>query len=222
MPARGRLDGRRRGVNRCKSVSLSLPITLAGAILSGGRACRYGGAAKGMLQLAGGRTIIDHLADQVRRAGIDQIVLVANDPAPYEACGLEIIPDLHPHEGPLAGVEAALDHYAGRFDAVLVLPCDVPGLTADEITALRSALERSGAPVVTAATGDDEWHPLCALVRTTVLPAVSNAVRNGRRKVTELWRRLGAEVCHFDSESAFCNVNSPEDLSRWQQMESQR
>ncbi|MCJ7823149.1 MAG: NTP transferase domain-containing protein, partial [Armatimonadetes bacterium] len=109
----------------------------------------------------------------------------------------------------------ALVHYAGRCEAVLVLPCDLPGITDREVCALQAAFAESRSPAVVAATGDGFWHPLCAIARVDLLPAVSRTLDAGRNGVYRLWREVGATPVYFDDAAPFFNVNTPADLDRW-------
>jgi molybdopterin-guanine dinucleotide biosynthesis protein A len=188
---------------------------IAAAILAGGRASRFSGCPKGLLELPGGGSIIETALAAVATAGIAPVTIIANDPEPYEHLGVEIVPDHRPGLGPLGGIEAALFHYAGRCGGVLVLPCDLPGITAREVHALQAAFAASRPPAVVAATGDGFWHPLCAVVRADVLSAVSRALDCGRNGVYRLWRGVGAVPVYFDDAAPFFNVNSPADLDRW-------
>lgn len=91
---------------------------LLGAILAGGRSSRFGSdKAEAMLD---GRRLIDWARDCL--AGhVDDIVVCGR------AGGLADRP--RPDLGPLGGINAALhDGGARGFDAVLTMPCDVPGL----------------------------------------------------------------------------------------------
>jgi molybdopterin-guanine dinucleotide biosynthesis protein A len=188
---------------------------IAAGILAGGRASRFSGCAKGLLELPGGVSIIENALAAVAGAGIAPVTIIANDPEPYEHLGVEIVPDYRPGYGPLGGIEAALLHYAGRCEAVLVLPCDLPGITDREVCALRAAFAESRPPAVVAATGDGFWHPLCAVARVDLLPAVSRALDAGRNGVYRLWRGVGAVPLCFDDAAPFFNVNTPADLDRW-------
>jgi len=188
---------------------------IAAGILAGGRACRFSGCAKGLLEVPGGVSIIENALAAVAAAGIAPVTILANDPEPYERLGVEIVPDRRPGLGPLGGIEAALFHYAGRCEAVLVLPCDLPGITDLDVCALRAAFAESRPPAVVAATGDGFWHPLCAVARVDLLPAVSRALDAGRNGVYRLWRGVGAVPLYFDDAAPFFNVNTPADLDRW-------
>jgi molybdopterin-guanine dinucleotide biosynthesis protein A len=155
----------------------------AAAILAGGASSRWGGHPKGLVQLPGGLSIIERTIRVAADSGIHDIAIVANDPAPYLGFGRQVVPDLRPGLGALGGIEAALDHYAAACDGVLVLPCDLPGMTVREVHALQRCFTASAAPVVVAETGDSFWQPLCAIVSPDVLPAVSDALDVGSRGV---------------------------------------
>lgn len=184
----------------------------AAAILAGGQARRLGGLAKGTLD-AGGVSVVERLRDQLRTAGVKQIVIVANDPAPYRDCGPEITGDLRPGNGPLGGIEAALVHWAGRADAMVIVPCDAPRLGAPEITTLIDAFAAGDAPGVCARTGEFFWHPLCAVVHNDLAPQISGAIDTGQRSVQQLWRSAGVECVDFGDDTPFVNINTPEDLA---------
>jgi len=191
------------------------PGVTAGAVLAGGRATRYGGQPKGLLRLGDGRTIIEREVAELRAAGVEDIVIVANEAPPYERCGETVIRDLRPGMGPLGGIEAALAWSRGRCDSVVFLPCDLPGMTAKEIAGLASAFAGTSELVAVAVTEASFWQPLCAVVHNAALPRVSRALDEGRRAVREVWQELGAAEVRFDDPAPFFNVNSPEDLARW-------
>lgn len=190
---------------------------VAGAILAGGQATRLGGMDKGLLQLDSGQTLIEHLADQMRRAGVTDIILCANEPGRYERVGLTVVADVHPGVGPLGGIEAALAYWTGRAQSVLFCPCDLPGMSAREFTTLiRAFADRpESLEVVYAQTSVFFWHPLCAVVHNEALDAVRQAVAAGTGSVRRLWRRLGALGVAFDDPAPFFNLNTPEDLAQW-------
>jgi len=185
------------------------------AILAGGKARRMGGFVKGMIEVAPGVPIVQRLIRQFSLAGIEEVVIVTCDPGPYLPYGRQIIPDLRPGMGPLGGIEAAIQHLAGRCDACCFLPCDLPGIGARELRALCDAFDPAADRVVYAQTGVFFDHPLCSVVHNALLPEISQALDRGERAVGRIWRRLGARAVHFDNDAAFLNVNTPEDLNGW-------
>jgi len=174
---------------------------IAGAILAGGNASRMGG--------------IERLVVHMLRCGIERIAIVANDGRPYAHIGCTVIPDKRRGAGPLAGIEAALAHFADQCDAVLCLPCDMPALSAKEISALLSAFTAGGEPVTFAETDGSARHPLCAVVGTDLLDDVSAALDRGELGVGDLWSQLGGSPVHFDDPDAFINLNSAGDVDAW-------
>lgn len=187
---------------------------IAGAILAGGKARRWGGVVKGLVEVAPGVTMLDRARSALEGAGVRDIVIVATNAAPYTPLGLPVIPDLRAEAGPLAGIEAALAHHAGRHEATLILPCDLPCITGWEATRLREAFEEAEAGVVVAVTGGSLWHPLCAVVHDRLLPLITTALDRGERSVRRVWREAGATQVHFADPMPFINANRPEDLKR--------
>lgn len=191
----------------------------AGAILAGGEASRYAGAAKGLLETRTGVTIIGTLIEEMTASGLSEVIVVANDAEPYRGFGRKVVRDLRRDIGPLAGIEAALAYYATRSESVLFCPCDLPGMTRREISTLASAYAKAPGGVVVAETMDFFWHPLCAVVHNDLLAEISRAIDDGVRRPRQLWRDLGAVPVRFDDETAFFNVNTPEDMDRWRTLE---
>ena len=162
-----------------------------------------------------GASILENTIREVTSSGVEEITIAANDPEPYKPYGLPVIPDLRPGIGPLGGIEAGLAHYARRYEAVLFLPCDLPGITSREISALISAFDNESGLIVFAQAGHFFDQPLCTIVPNALHQAISKAIDDGKRKVGDVWRELGAVVVHFDDPAPFFNVNTPEDMARW-------
>jgi len=188
------------------------------AILAGGKAARLGGRAKGLLPTATG-SILERLLQQLAVAGIEDAVIVANDPGQYAGLGRPILSDLRSPIGPLGGIEAALRHAGSAYDSVVVMPCDLPNITADEISALLAANAADPAQIVMAFTADGD-HPLCAVVPQSALEHVVAAIERGELSVVRLWRALGASRVPIADASRLQNINTPDDLARWQEKET--
>jgi molybdopterin-guanine dinucleotide biosynthesis protein A len=189
-------------------------MKIAAAILAGGKASRLGGVAKGLLPDDGGVPVIRRLMDELAAAGITEVIVAANDAAAYAIFEKPIVADIHPGIGPLGGIEAALGHLASRCDAVVLLPCDLPNITACEI--LKLVHDHQAVPDRVVLAGSPEGrHPLCAVVPVGVLPRVVEAITAGQYEVGRLWRSLGARVVQIDDSRRLVNINTPEDLQQW-------
>jgi len=188
---------------------------IAGAILAGGQAVRYGGMPKGLLEAVAGVSIIEEEIRQLKLAGIDEIIIVASDREPWRDCAVNVVLDLRSGVGPLAGIEAALAYYGQSHDATLFLPCDLPGITANEISCLQAAFTNNSALVAVAVTSEFFCEPLCTVVHNDLLKTVSQAIEGGERRPQQLWRDIGAIAVDFEDASPFFNVNTPQDMARW-------
>jgi molybdopterin-guanine dinucleotide biosynthesis protein A len=190
-------------------------LNIGGAILAGGKASRMGGIPKGMLRPDGVLSLIERLLVQAASSGIGEVAIVTNQPDVYAHLPCRIICDRRIDMGPVAGVEAALIHFSGRCDAVLVLPCDLPAFSSREMSHLLRAYASSDAPVVSAETADRRRHPLCAVVAATLLGDIVTAIERGITRIDELWSRLGGSRATFENSEAFINLNSPLDVAVW-------
>jgi len=168
---------------------------IVAVVLAGGKASRMGGMAKGSIETAPGVDIVRRLIRQFSLAGIEEVVIVSCNPGPYQQHGRPTIPDLRPGMGPLGGVEAALQHLAGRCDACCFVPCDLPAIGAAELRALCDAFNPAVDRVVYAQTGRFLDHPLCSVVHNALLPEISQALDRNERAVGRLWQHLGARSC---------------------------
>jgi molybdopterin-guanine dinucleotide biosynthesis protein A len=183
-------------------------------ILAGGNASRYGGAPKG-LERVGGRRIIDRVADALRPA-TDDLLLIANDPAAGEWLpGVRHAVDVRPGLGSLGGIHAALVR-AGT--PVLVVAWDMPFVPAGLLADLRAA--GAEADVAVAESGSRRGvEPLCAYYGPGCVAAIERRLDAQDRRVVGFFDdvtvvRVGADVVarYGDPSVIFMNVNSPEDL----------
>jgi molybdopterin-guanine dinucleotide biosynthesis protein A len=87
----------------------------------------------GVVWWSEGLSLVERLLGHMQQSGVAEMVIAANDIRPYTHLGCAVVTD-HRRDGrPLTGIEAALAHYAGRHDAVLCVPCDLPELSAREM-----------------------------------------------------------------------------------------
>lgn len=186
-------------------------MTETAVILTGGKSLRYG-RPKG-LEKVGDLTLIGKLALELRAAGIDDIYLSTDDHERYEFLGLPIIPDRFKDGGPLAGIHSAL--LETGTEKLLVLPCDLPGLTSVQIRILLEAAKENPAPVVFVKTPSQE-HPLCSVVRSDLLEKLTETLSDGKNAALRFFKDVDHKTVFFEDETPFMNVNTPEDLKVWE------
>jgi len=188
---------------------------IAAAILSGGKASRLGGIAKGNLVVHNNKTIIQHLLDEIKISDIHDTIIVANEVAAYENYNVPIVADLWRDIGPLAGIASAVDYYIKKqpqYTAILILPCDLPNITSTEISKLVKAFYFYQKPIVFAATAENKLHPLCAVINCNILPQLKYAITKKHYKIRYIWHILGAATVIFQHKKNFHNINSDEDF----------
>lgn len=118
------------------------PAPVVGAILCGGRSSRFG-SDKALAPFRG-TTVGGRVVAALRGAGIDPVVAIGGTAG--DALGLPTVPDRRPGEGPLAGLATAL--LWARRGRVLVVPCDLPLLEAEDVASLLTAVAEPPGPVV--------------------------------------------------------------------------
>jgi molybdenum cofactor guanylyltransferase len=188
MQERGPLSGSRAGAQR--------PVRTLGAILAGGKACRFG--SDKAAALLDGVSLLDHVSRALARevgtivvAGREWpgLVTVADEPGP----GL----------GPLGGLLGALTYArTHRFDQVLASGCDMPDLPPD--------LLRMLAPAPSYLAG----QPLVGLWPSDSAPLLAAHLRQDSRRSMMGWAaRLAAR--EVAPPAPLANINSPAALAEY-------
>ncbi|MFT3662863.1 MAG: NTP transferase domain-containing protein [Gordonia sp. (in: high G+C Gram-positive bacteria)] len=173
-------------------------------VLAGGRARRLAGVDK-PAALVGDRRLIDIALDAV--AGAERIVVVG--PERPLASGIVQTREDPPYSGPVAAVAAGLAALAVTDDRpVVVLAGDLPDLTAWQIDALLTELERSRVPAVFAVDAEGRKQYLLGAWRRSALePALRGPTDTAMRAL------IPAET-RFLPLPGVDDVDTPEDLAR--------
>jgi len=185
-------------------------VGITGLILAGGQGRRMGGVDKG-LQVLRGKAMVEWVLARFAPQ-VDEVLINANQNLDaYAALGYRVIPDeIGGFAGPLAGLHRGLSE--ARHELVATAPCDSPFLPADLIARLRASMERSGADLTVAKTGD-QAHPVFCLCRKSALPGLTAFLEGGGRKIDAWYSRMKiVEVLFDDQPDAFSNINTEEEL----------
>jgi molybdenum cofactor guanylyltransferase len=181
------------------------------AILAGGRASRFDGRDKSAL-VVGGRSIFERQLEALSRITDDILIVGARRPSNLRGdVTPRFVPDRVPGCGPLGGLEAALT--AARDDAVVVVACDMPFVTAELLGHLLSCAQ--GYDVVVPCT-ERGYHPLCAVYTRGCGAAVARRLAEGRLTMTGLLEEVRVHTVTSEELDAFgnrhrllANVNTP-------------
>jgi molybdopterin-guanine dinucleotide biosynthesis protein A len=188
------------------------------AILTGGRASRFGGRDKASL-VVGGRTILTRQVEELIQVTDDILVVGGtagqgrNAAAAYGGVAVRLVADRVAACGPLGGLDAALA--AARDDRVFVVACDMPFVNAGLVSHLLALAETHDVVVPRTERG---YHSVCAVYTRACQPIVSRRLAEGALAMTGLFAELrvrtvpAAELERFgDPERLLANVNTPAD-----------
>lgn len=177
---------------------------LAIAILAGGESRRMG-VDKASIDV-GGRTFLEWVSDAAASTELPTFVVGRAESASWST-ELEVVLDRRPGQGPLAGLEAALEH--AKTD-VMLIGCDMPWVSGEAISWL---VERRGNGAV---ARREQIEPLFAVYPRTALSAVRAALDADRRSLTRLIPALKLREIELPAHlwSALDDADEPDDLER--------
>ncbi|HLY73728.1 MAG TPA: molybdenum cofactor guanylyltransferase [Planctomycetota bacterium] len=191
-------------------------IPTACGILAGG-ASRRMGRNKALLPFRG-KPLLRHQLDLLSPL-FSEILLSANDPAPFSAFGLRVVPDLFAEPCSLSGIHALLK--AVTAPRLFVVACDLPFLNP---ALIRKLLEVPGGFDVIVPKSDQGLEPLHAIYARTCIPAIERAAADGNWKISRFFPGLWVDTVPIrdddwlvEGRSPFLNANTPED---WRRAES--
>lgn len=187
---------------------------ITGVILAGGRGTRMGTVDKGLKPLRG-KPMVQWVAERFAPQ-VDEVLVNANQNIDkYQTLGYKVIPDeIGGFAGPLAGLHRGLSE--ATHELVATAPCDSPFLPKDLIARLRAAMEKNGADLTVAKTGDQP-HPVFCLCKKSVLPSLTDFLASGGRKIDAWYAKLKVvEVMFDDQPDAFSNINTEQELQAFE------
>jgi molybdopterin-guanine dinucleotide biosynthesis protein A len=179
---------------------------VTGAVLAGGKSSRMT-RDKALLPYEG-KTFLQTLVDMQSRI-FASVCIVADRQEKYLLPGVQVIGDIFPDAGPLAGIHAALTH--ARTPYVFITSCDTPRMRPSLVNAL---LHVAQAGYVTILHDGERMHPLIGLYPVSLLDRVQSALIERRLKVTAFLDSLAPHVTvamlpQFRAMAG--NINTPEE-----------
>lgn len=206
-------------------------MDITGIVLAGGMSSRMG-TNKAEL-LIEGQTVVQRIASEMGTVA-SRVIISAQDTEAYVYTGLEIVADLHPRQGPLAGLYAGMR--ASRTEWNLVCACDMPLLHAGVFRALAACIpeqapkeqpksyEGDAKPLQAIVPRvDGRLQPLAAIYHISVLPALEARLQQQDLRVQD-WLKamyvyeISSSPAHGweqdEAEQLFMNMNRPEDYVR--------
>ena len=191
-----------------------MSVSCIAGVLAGGASKRLG-SPKALLELAGGGTILEHVA-KVAASVAQEVVILGQPPLVPPALGsVPILPDAKADCGPMAGLCSLLEYAAPHWG--LLLACDQPALEASVLERLlRTAEEEPDADAVAFASqiAHDTWEACCALYHPRVRQVVLDSLRTGATGLQSLLRKVRTRtLVPTDQEAwALSDIDTAQDL----------
>ena len=188
-------------------------MTLAGIILCGGQSKRMG-RPKAWLPF-GDELMLPRVVRLLSEVASPIVVVAAPDqdlpPVPPD---ITVVRDEERGRGPLQGLAAGLETLIGRADAAYVSSCDVPFLRPQFV---RRMIELLGEASICVPKVGEHHHPLAAVYRVSVLPAVRQLLARDRLRPFFLFEAeptrvvLAEELADDPQLQSLRNLNTPEE-----------
>ena len=158
-----------------------------------------------------GETLLARTARVAREAGFVVMIIGRERPDDWPLRDTRFVPDAYPGLGPLGGLATALE---SANQDVFLLACDMPLLNVEALSWLHGQTRgRHGLAV----HHGEQWEPLFSCYRPDVLPLVHGQMAAGRLSLQSLiglgeFRTVKAPP---EVMAALVNVNTPEELAKW-------
>lgn len=192
-------------------------MKVGGIVLCGGRSSRMG---RPKAWLPFGEELMLPRVVRILSEVVDRIVVVAapgQDVPPLPA-GVQIVRDPAEGRGPLQGLAAGLAALATEVDTAYLSSCDVPFLQA---TFVRRMIELLGSDEIAVPEADGYRHPLAAVYRASVLPAVEALLAADRLRPAFLFENCRTRIVSADELRSvdpglrsLRNLNTPGDYGQ--------
>jgi molybdenum cofactor cytidylyltransferase len=193
---------------------------LPAIVLAAGDSTRMG-RPKAILPAPDGVPFVARIVRSFAAAGISEVIVVTgrhHDAIAHAltTVGLPIIPSLarnpDPDRGQLSSLWIGMDAMAGSPEAVLMTLVDVPMVAASTVAAVVEAWQRTRAPIVRPAIGDQHGHPV--LFDGQLFVELRGAPLEGGAK-TVVRRHASAIVnVAVDDRGSLIDVDTPEEYRR--------
>ena len=187
---------------------LSVPADLTGLVLCGGAGSRLGGIDKGLMPFHG-KALVDIALEKITPFCGELLISANRNPRQYGERRARVVPDLRfsleaTHEGPLAGIQAALSTVDRPW--LLVVPCDCPRFTQASIEKLIENSRQTGKASYLIG------QPTFALLPSDTLASLHAFLGHGRRKLSDWLEEISAQGTEPFNRDELHSLNTPEDV----------
>lgn len=180
-------------------------MTITTIILAGGKSRRMG-QDKAFI-LWDNKMFIQHIIDAAKPLS-DKILLSGNDKR-LNGFGYEVVNDLEFDKGPVVAIHSCLQRVEdGLF---LVVSCDVPQITADDLKELVNNHNNNFDQ--TMYIYQNKKMPLVAVYENRCKQAFQNAFLKKIQRLFDVVDTLNTQIIEFKGKQGLTNINTKEDLA---------
>ena len=186
-------------------------------ILAGGFSSRMG-TNKALLKI-NGKTLIQRQVELLEKIFVN-VVISANETELYKFTNKEIVNDIFPGKGPLAGIHSSLK--SSNTEVNFIISCDMPFISTELLQLLINY--KSGAKIILP-KADGKIQQLCGLYSKKIIGEIERLLEESNQKnsrlkgsIFELLERVDYEEIEVTNEEfyhpdLFLNINTPEDYN---------
>lgn len=185
-----------------------MPLPLTGIILAGGQSRRMG-RDKALLPFNGYASLTEY--QFARLNPLFEALFISTKAAKF-SFEAPIITDNDTRYAPIIALKTLFSKLTD--DRLFLLSVDTPFVDFPVIKRLFDALEQQDDAVIARSPG--QTHPLCAIYRKSVLPAVEAMVASNDYKLQRLLDRVYTRFIDFEEEVPFYNMNRPDEYRKAQ------
>ncbi len=170
-------------------------LPISAVVLAGGRARRMG-TNKALLAFEG-KPLIQRIVDDLSNV-CEEVLISSNERELYRFLNREILPDLFPGAGPLAGIHAALTE--ARYPWLFALACDMPYWSPHLLKRLWGETRTEKYQVI-CPHSEEGPEPLHALYHRDCLPSVESTLKDRLYKMTSFFPHVGVRHLLYEEIS---------------------
>lgn len=185
-------------------------MDFGGIVLSGGKSSRMG-TDKGSLEIEG-KKMVTYSIDTLSACGIQDVLLITNEPSKYADITCNKVSDEIPDLGPMGGMYTGLINSTSKFN--IVLACDTPMIHKNVIVILMKYFK----PPITCISYQGKIQPLISIFSKEVIECIQQSIKSSKFKLVDFIKSMGGHILELDKylpeteSDCFVNVNSPQDL----------
>ncbi|MGX9134306.1 molybdenum cofactor guanylyltransferase [Rummeliibacillus sp. JY-2-4R] len=193
-------------------------MKIAGVVLAGGQSSRYGQPK--MFESFAGQPLYKNSLIALQKNQLHPLIIATNAylQSKFTEENIEMIIEMHPHQGPLSAVQNIMTNFPD-VEWFFVVASDMPYMNADFVQSMLTFIDDRYDAIVPKQTS--RIQPLASLYRRSALPKAKLLIQQNKRSMNVLLEQLRVCYLEFEEEcSTFININTQLDWSQIDKKES--